>query len=169
MWADALMAIHLKKCCVTNAERSAGSVSEVRVTPQWKLHAASLKSVFQYTTHLFMLAHTGDREAPHIGFIRGYGFLQHSTMGSSPNCYNPALSISQPVFGRGCTSHFSSYHRQTSSPRPGHTPSSPIKQSHLGGQTCLVSIGWPRHTLLIHIQKQGYAKPSASQINCTAV
>ncbi len=109
------------------SERSERSVCEVRATPQWKMHDTSA------TQHTHQL-HAGKPHtwASHLKL----GFLQHSTMGSSPDCYSQALSISQPLFWQGmCWPFFYPYHRQTSSPRPGHTPSSPIKQSHSRGQS----------------------------------
>ena len=133
-----------------NAERSEGSVSEVRATPQWKIHVTSASLTTHTHTHTHTPPHTHSCMHTHIHacthqwqgstthglLIRGWGFLQHRTMGSSPDCYIQALSISPPLFWQGmCWPFFFPYHRQTSSPRPGHTPSSPIKQSHLRGRS----------------------------------
>lgn len=97
-----------------------GSVSEVWPTPQWKLIAPLSRS--SDTTHTCMYVHshtytpvTGKPRASHLSC-----FLHNSTMDSSPDCHSH-------YFGSGCSGRYP-YHRQTSSPRPGRTPSSPIKQ-----------------------------------------
>lgn len=83
----------------------------------------------------------------HGPLIRGWGFLQHGTMGSSPDCYSQALSISQPLFWQGmCWPFFCPYHRQTSSPCPGHANTHLHKATTFQRTvTCLPSIGWPHH------------------------
>lgn len=47
------------------------------------------------------------------------GSLQHSTMGSSLDCYSRAISVSQTIFWQAtCRPFFYPYHRQTSPPSP---------------------------------------------------
>lgn len=109
-------------------------IPQLRETPQWKLQTASASfSPSLYITTLHNLTHT---PVTHVLLIQDRGFLQHSTMGSSPDCYRKALTISQPLFWQEmCWTFFCPYHMQTSFFRRGHMPSSPIKQSHAKGQS----------------------------------
>ena len=94
-----------------NAERSERSVSEVRATPQWKMPVATQH------THTLLLAHTSDREAPHMGFS------------SEASCSTAQWALPLIVTARHSLYHshyfggmfwtfFYPYHRQTSSPSP---------------------------------------------------
>lgn len=116
--------------------RSERSVSGVKATPHWKIH-----------THVHTHTQQWQGSPTHGPLIRGWGFLQHGTMGSSPDCYSQPLSISQPLFWQGmCWPFFCPYHRQTSSPCPGHATTHLHKETTFQRTvTCLPSTGWPHH------------------------
>lgn len=62
--------------------------------------------------------------------IRDCSFLQHSTMGSSPDCCSESLSTSQPLFWQGiCWPFFYPYHGQTSFPLDTGLP--PLWNNHI--------------------------------------
>lgn len=101
-------------------------------------------------THTETKAHTPsrDREAPHMAFS------SQATASCSPAQWAlPLIVAARPSLyrshysGGGCAAHFfCPYHRQSSSPRPGHMPPpTPKQQTHLRGQS---RVGFPPGDLI---------------------
>lgn len=125
--------------------RKVSEVSEVRATPCRKMHRAYTHT--QKLTHTHTHAHTPsrDREAPHMAFSS-----QAAASCSPAQWALPLIVAARPSLyrshysGGGCVAHFfCPYHRQSSSPRPGHIPPRSLEAADTleRSVTCQLSTG----------------------------
>lgn len=126
MWARMHVPIRLDK------QRKCREVREVSV---WGEGNTSVENAWHlcHTTRTPVTC----REAPHMGFSSEAVASCSTVQWALPLIVTARHSLYHShYFGRGCAGHFSILITgRHLPPRPGHTPSSPIKQSHSRGQS----------------------------------